>query len=344
LRGKDAAALKTQCIDLATAVLAKWPENRFAQTYPGGPKTGDLLETLAALDEPRLIRGFLGDVMVKDASVDPGKSLVAPCQTYGWETFQEELLTVMRSTTIETIERNVRLLEHICLAKPPKKQGWDELCAALAQELVSALKAIDRTSSSTDYRSRDVDRAEVLAGLVRSLIATEQSELLSRIVAHALASPKKYPLTPAHMPALVGLRPWLEKNVKKPSEALTEWLAWCREQLETLTARAPQEPADFHRAAAISCKCADCAELSRFLEDPREPLHRFSIKQDRRTHLEQQIREHKCDLDLKTEKTRSPHTLVCTKNSVSYRKRLKTYHQDQEHLAMVRSIQESLPA
>ena len=39
----------------------------------------------------------------------------------------------MASTNPETMERNVRLLEDICLAKPRKKEGWAELCTALAR-------------------------------------------------------------------------------------------------------------------------------------------------------------------------------------------------------------------
>ena len=224
--------------NLATAILAKWPENRFARTHSQEPNTGNLLETLAALEEPGLIRGFLGNVMVKDASVDPGESVVTACQAHGWETFQQELLAVMKSTTIETIERNVRLLEHVGSSRPRKAEGWAELCAVLARELVSAIEKIDRQPATYDYRSREANRAEILAGLARSLIVTEQSEQLSRVVDHALASPKNYPLTEAHMAALVSLQAWLKKHVKKPSAALTRWLASCQEQLETLTARA----------------------------------------------------------------------------------------------------------
>jgi hypothetical protein len=342
-KAENAAALKAQCIELATAILAKWPEDRYAPADPKDTRAGDLLEALAALDDPRLISGFLSEVMIRDVSVDPGKSLVSVCQKHGWGTFQKELQTVMKSTTNETMERNVRLLEQFCTAKP-RKEGWGELCATLAQELVSAIETIDRTRSSTDWHSRKADRGEVLAGLARALLATDQCELLSRVVTHALASPKKYPLTQAHMPALVNLRPWLKKNVKKPCPALTQWLTSCREQLEALTARAPQEPKDFRRAAAITCKCPDCAELKRFLEDPHESVHRFRVKQERRDHLEHRIREHKCDLDRKTERSGSPHTLVCTKNTASYQEKLKKYHQDQEHLATVRSIEASLPS
>jgi hypothetical protein len=67
------------------------------------------------------------------------------------------------------------------------------------------------------------------------------------------------------------------------------------------------------------------------------------MRQDRRSHLEEKIRQHKCDLDFTTERNRSPHTLVCTKNKASYQEKLKTYRQDQQFLASVLSIQESLP-
>ena len=69
-----------------------------------------------------MVRDFLGDVLVKDASADPGKSVAAVCQKYGWETFQQELLAVMKSTTMDTMERNVRLLEQISLARPGRKR------------------------------------------------------------------------------------------------------------------------------------------------------------------------------------------------------------------------------
>ena len=186
-------------------------------------------------------------------------------------------------------------------------------------------------------------RAEVLAGLARSLIATGQGELLSRVLDHALAAAQLYPLREAHLPALVSLRPWLEKNVKQPFAALTRWLDWCREQLESLTARAPEEPQDFRREAPVRHKCADCAELRRFLENPREATHRFTVAQDRRSHLENQIRDHRLDLDCRTEERGRPYTLVCTKNTASYRERLKTYRQDLDRLETVRSIQASLP-
>jgi hypothetical protein len=343
-RGDAAAALKAQCLELAAAILAKWPEaGPYGRFRPEGPAAGDLLETLDTLDDPGLIGDFLGGVLVRDVSVEPGKSLVAIGQRHGWGTFQRQLLAVMKGTTQGSMERNVRLLELIATARPRKKEGWAELVAAIAQELVAAIEALDRRSSSTDWQYREVKRAEILEGLARSLIAADRRDVLSRFVDHALALPKRYPLRTAHLAALAALRPWLKKHVKQPIAALTHWLASCREQLEALTAQVPQEPTDFRRSAAIGCKCAECAELSRFLKDPKESVHRFSAREERRKHLEHRIREHRCDLDLKTERRGSPYTLVCTKNTASYRAKLKTYHEDLEHLAMVRAIESGLP-
>ncbi len=342
-KGADAVALKARCIEFAAAILANWPEERYSRVDHEEHEKTDLLEMLAALDEPRLIRDFLGKVLVKDATADPGDSVAAICQKSGWETFQPELVAVMQSTTRETMERNIGLLEQVCSAKPGKRSGWEELCKRLARELVPAIEAIDAARSSTDWQARDVKRAEVLAGLARSLLATAQCEWLSRFVTHALASPKIYPLTSAHVPALESLRAWLQTNVKQPCDGLTRWVAACREQLESLTSCKPQEPADFRREAPITCKCAECAELKRFLQDPRESVHRFRAREERRKHLAGVIGDSKVDLKTTTDRKGSPHTLVCSKTTASYLASLKEYHKNQERLAMIRSIEAALP-
>ncbi len=341
---------EAQCRELAAAIIARWPQQQYAgidcETQVS-PAIG-LLECLSALDEPQLIGDFLGSALIKDASADPGPMIVVVGGKYGWATFQPQLVSAMKGTNAETMQRNVRLLELIATAKPRKKEGWGELCAALARELISAIESLDRKRSPAGFSDEDwypqkVDRAEVLAGLARSLIATGQSELMSRWLDHAFATPRKYPLTAAHIKAIVSLRPWLKKHVKEPFPALTKWVDSVRDQLETLTAREPQEPADFRRSAPITCKCADCAELKPFLRDPHESVHRFRANEARRKHLEQEIRRLQCDLDLKTERRGSPYTLVCTKNKASYHAGVKTYHENQQHLATIKAISARLP-
>jgi hypothetical protein len=341
-RGEEAERLKAQCLEFADAIIAQWRPVSYGGYFGIESRPRNLLATLKRLDDPRLIGAYLGKVLAEDASVDPGKSLAAICRKYGWDTFRRELEAVVKGTTAGSLARNVRLLENLCLANPRKKEAWLELCGDLAPAVVAALEAIDR-QAATDWQARSIDRTEVLAGLVRSLLATRQEELLGRVVEHVEAAPAEYPLIPVQVGVLSALRPWLKKNLEGPSPALAAWIAACCEQLEALTAQEPQKPTDFRRDATFSCKCADCSALKRFLEDPEERTYRFRAGQDRRQHVETTIRAGRCDVDCKTERRGSPHTLVCTKNTASYQARLKKYHADQKHLATLRAIEARLP-
>jgi hypothetical protein len=340
---KESAALRTACIDFATNIIARWPENAFAGHFSRQAEPIMLLPLLTTLDEPKLVAAYLSTVLIRDAAVDPGSALTDSCQKYGWKTFQPALERVFQATTRETLQRNVRLLEQLCSAKPGMTEGWLELCETLAQAVLGALDGIDQEQERIDFRAQRVDRAALLAGLARALLATEQFERLAQVVDHALARPEEYPLTEAHVAALIALEPWLAQHDKQSSPAMSHWLDACCVQLEKLTAQGPQAPADFRRSAELFCKCADCAALKRFLEDPHEGVYRFSAREDRRRHLEGVIRQGACDVDLKTEHRGSPHTLVCTKNTASYRAKLAKYQHDQQHLATLRSIQKRLP-
>ena len=55
--------------------------------------------------------------------------------------------------------------------------------------------------------------------------------------------------------------------------------------------------------------------------------------QDRRSHVEMSVRKDRCDLNLKTEKRGSPHTLVATKNQASYERLAKQRRADLEHVS-----------
>ncbi|WP_406696446.1 2OG-Fe(II) oxygenase [Singulisphaera sp. Ch08] len=339
----ESKALKSQCLELAKAIFTTWPEQEFGWSYPGESKPPDLLNALGELGAPELISGFFRNLLTQDVTLEFGNSAATICGKYGWATFQDDLQAALESTSSQSLARNVRLLEQICSSKSGKKPGWGNLCTILAKTFVAALKRIDREPTKQDWRSRDVDRAVVLAGLVRSLILADQTALLSDVVKHILATPKRYPLTTTQKAALTSLRPWLVKNLKSSCAPLNNWLVSCRERLETLTAKQPAPPRTFRRAAKIACVCADCAELKLFLEDPHESVHRFRVRQDRRSHLETIIRNAHCDLDVVTDRRGSPQTLVCTKNLASFHEKTKTFRQDQTHLATLQAIEAELP-
>lgn len=335
----DAAPLKAQCAEFAGKIIDRWDPGL---GYRGPRLGGILLAIVVQIDDAQLIGAFLNRVVARDSSVEPDEFLTGAFDKHGWATFQDALTTVFAGTTVETLTRNMRLLDRLCSAKSRPKGERLTVCAILAQKALSALDALDGgEDAALSWRLREADRAKVLTGLPRALIATEQFDLLSQLVTRTLADAKTYPLA-AHITALTALGPWLKKHLKKPSGVLPAWLAACCEQLESLTVQEPVAPADFRRGAKQTCDCVDCKELKKSLQNPLERVYRFRVRQDRRQHIERN--SHGCDMICVTDRTGSPQTLVCTKNTASYEARLKKYREDLGHLAALRAIQDNLPA
>lgn len=345
-------ATRGPCVEFATRVLA-----RCAGTHCGDAEANGLLGALIDLDEPDLVRAFLRDVVAGSRGIRPGVAVRAACEAFGWATFREELTGLFAATAVDPVTRvagpsadllarNLGLLEAVCVTRSRRKGDDGErigLCAGLAGAFVVGLEALDRAAATGhDRRLRNVDRSAVLRGLARSLLATGQFELYSNVINRVLADAELYPLA-AHLAALTDLRPWLRTHLKARCEGVSRWVAACREQLEALTAREPAPPGDLRREASIGCRCADCAELRRFLADPVAEVHRLRAAQDRRSHLENTIRQRGCDADCRTERVGSPHVLVCTKNTASFQARLRTYHEDCRHLATLRAVEQALP-
>ena len=124
-------------------------------------------------------------------------------------------------------------------------------------------------------------------------------------------------------------------NLSEPNKNILKWLATCRRRLEEQTHEAPQKPKDYRRPDKLRCHCNDCNELSLFLANVLERQHRFTVRKDRRRHLHDVIRRHRCDLTHVTERAGSPYTLVCTKTTAAYNAALKTYKRDLQNLSRI---------
>jgi hypothetical protein len=342
-KGGEAAVLKEQCRQFARHIIARWGAKQVSYAPTVDPSATELLKLLARLDDPALIGAYLGQILAKDVTADPADQLTALCTKHGWLTFQKPLEAAFQDTTARTLGRNARILEQLCLAEPGQRADWVRLCVSLSQKLLAALEGLD-AESATNWQMQDVDRGLLLANLARSLLASDQEELLARFLTRALARPKEYPLTEAHVAALSKLQAWLKKT-KPRSAGLARWLAECCRQLESLTAQAPRAPTDFRRAANVACQCKECQALKRFLQDPHAEVARFRVRQELRDHLETKIEQHHCDVACKTDRGGgSPHALVCTKTTASYRAAVEKFDLDEDNLVMLRAIQARLPA
>jgi hypothetical protein len=339
--------LQQSCVEFAKRIIASWPERKFAQRYyhPRDEDKGQasLLSQLEMLADPALVSAYIGGVLAKDASADPGQELVAVCRQHGWLTFQDELRNLLADTSNETLERHARLLADFALRKD-KDTDRKALCAELARELMAAMERWNPNGSRRNWEAAAVDLANLLPPLVQSFLALDEPALLERLVTYVLDRPQAFDLTTVQVPALLNLAPWLTRNVKRPSAPLSRWLDAVRQALETRAADPPREPADWRRDSATGCKCADCRELSRFLQDPDRETLRLPLAQDRRQHLHQVIDGRQLDTTHVTERRGRPYTLVCTKTKASYQRALQAHHADLDHLVKVCGLIESLKA
>ncbi len=149
-------------------------------------------------------------------------------------------------------------------------------------------------------------------------------------------------LTDSHLAALFALESWLVGKLAEPHRAISRWLAECRSALESRVAQVPEKPTDYRRPADLACGCSDCSELSSFLANPDESVHRFSVRKERRRHLHQIIQRHKCDLTHVTERRGSPYTLVCTKTTASYKAARQVHERDKKNLIRLKALQKKI--
>ena len=99
--------------------------------------------------------------------------------------------------------------------------------------------------------------------------------------------------------------------------------------LEARIALALEAPRDWKRPSDIvTCKCPYCREFAGFLADPMRDTWTLRAAQQHRTHVETEIRRARADVDFRTERKGSPHSLICRKNQASYERRVKQRKQD----------------
>jgi hypothetical protein len=109
----------------------------------------------------------------------------------------------------------------------------------------------------------------------------------------------------------------------------------CVAYLTERAARPLAPPADLTRANNLTCACADCSALARFLADPALAAWSLKAVQSVRSHVETTICNSHCDVDTATVRQGSPHRLAVTKNQASYDRLAKQRRDDLEILGRI---------
>jgi hypothetical protein len=335
---KNREKQRQDCLSFAAAIIDSWQQDRYrAPCEKTDVDRKAFARSLCELDDPDLVRRFLSQVMPGDGSVQLDRAFGKFCKQHGWTSFEEELAAVLKSTSAATIARNAELLRILCTLRD-KYAERIALCTRLSERAVQAVEAFDNNPGQRDWRVRKVDQAVVLRSLVSAMLAVDAERQLGRLIDHALSC-DKYDLTDTHLATIFAIEKQLAR-LPGPSVAVSNWLGSCRRELERRTAEAPQKPADWRRAAQLSCDCRDCCELSKFLADPNLHEARFPLAQQRRRHLHQIIDGNRCDCTHVTARRGRPYTLVCTKTTASYEAACKVYQRDQQNLARLTAIEQ----
>jgi len=170
-------------------------------------------------------------------------------------------------------------------------------------------------------------------GLVVDLLtATSRIDtgLAARAIEHLLAWPKTYQPDEVLVPAACAFAELAERATWPAAARLRDA---CVDHLRQRISLPLEAPRNWTRASTLKCKCGDCLALGTFLTAPDQAQWRLKAGQERRTHVEHNVLQAACDLDLVTERRGSPHTLIATKNQASFERRAKQRRQDSAHLA-----------
>ncbi|MGB4336866.1 MAG: hypothetical protein WBJ41_18700, partial [Chromatiaceae bacterium] len=185
-----------------------------------------------------------------------------------------------------------------------------------------------RTASPTtpyDYSQRPEPLTALQLAELISVLGGINAALADQAVAFLLARPALYDMDSLLVPAAVLLNA-TGGATEAPAVKILREAALAH--LDARIVLPLEPPPDWMRAGSITCQCAHCHALSRFLAAPDEPVWQFKANEGDRQHVAHSIQRADCDLDLETNKRGRPYTLVCTKNQASFQRRVRQRERD----------------
>jgi hypothetical protein len=179
--------------------------------------------------------------------------------------------------------------------------------------------------------NRDTVNASFVADLLLGLGAIDPA-LADRAATLILNHPLTFEVDAILVPAA---RDRLSAPEAARQPAVARVRAACLAHLRARIALPLAPPADWRRPSALNCKCPDCADLTRFLEDPTRSQWTLRAAAPARSHVETTILNSKVDLKATTDQRGRPYTLVCTKTQASYEARVAQRARDVRDAAIL---------
>ena len=319
---------------LAAEMLACWLVQHAHRERDGSSAESVMLSQLVRLQDPEHIESMLVNVVAAGAyAVGDNAALVQALKLLPAAHVGPLLLSVVQGNADLHIGSCADLL-----ARAAAVSAWRGQLPGATQALLDVMPGDPaRPRSQTDAWRRERADAGVVHDMLRALAPAGHAalaELADRAVTHWLAWPETFGMDAVIVPALRRLaeRPAL---LGRPACQRLRSAALGHLQARVSLDLAP--PADWQREARLGCRCEHCLALGRFLQGADQDVWRFKAREADRRHVEDSIRQGRCDVDCSTERKGSPHVLVCTKNQASYERRVAQRRADLDDLTRLKA-------
>ena len=344
---------RSELCGLAAQLIDTWPAPDSARFYrrhdTDGAQQGcrDVLRLLRRLGDEATTGRFLREVATRHYSGGENDELLATAAVITPDTLQAWLPEFTAKNLADFPEGVLDLLWRLCQrADSPdgREQRQRPALAAAARSTCRMLPAVVgaelAAEPSAGLRLASSRVQPLSAQAIRALLgliwhyapAAAADEAVALLVQRTAAAPPDRAL-PQALAELA--QPGVVTGAgAEPAGFVTLW----RHAAGFLLARSaapPEEPHDWVIETRLACDCANCARLQAFCADPEATTVRFRMRQDLRTHVESTIRTRQLDIDCRTERKGSPHTLICTKNRATYQCRCAEYVEDLAHMRLL---------
>ena len=341
---------------LAAQLIDTWPAPdpaRFYRHDTDGVQQGyrDALRLLRRLGDETTTRRFLREVAIGHYSGGENDELLATAAVITPATLQAWLPEFTAKNLGDFPEGVLDLLRRLCphadshadSPAEPDQHRRPALAAAArsaCRVLPSVVGAATGAERRAGFQPASLRNRPLSAPAIRALLgliwhyapAAAADEAVALLVHHTAAAPpdRALPQALAELARTGGVT----RAVAEPAGFATLW----QHAASFLLARSavpPEQPRDWVIETRLACSCANCARLQAFCDDPAATTARFSMRQDLRAHVESTIKIRQLDIDCETERRGSPHTLICTKNRATYKRRRAEYAEDIAHMRLL---------
>jgi len=312
--------------DLASHILARWSGNTRPSNGNKLSQTGTVLDLLARLDDTALITSFLTNSSVlqdsRQADIDAVIRALACLPAKQRATLITRMIT----------DRAKLALAACALFIGRAAISWPEIDLKQAADALIAALPGDPARVESEFRWQAIRNVapEVVVHLIKGLGAIDSIRALTA-AKYFLAWPTMYDMDGVIVPALRTVR---SDDAKGPgsARAIEHLRAAAAAHLRARTAPELTAPKDWQRDNALLCKCKNCSEFAKFLDDAGKRIWALRAVEHERSHVEESIKRARCDVDVVTDRRGRPYTLICTKNTASFDRAMKQRAQDMADL------------